>query len=210
MERISKLLALVVMVTAFASCGIFRKTKHKERHSLEEVVKRDCVAVETTTYNGEVKERESDKGTIVTERTTTSVTEKGGKSKVTIGKGDLKPGENYLRDSAGNEIKAVLDTLGKTLTLEITTKGERTETTVQERITENRDVSKEREESNEQKQEKQVAVAVDQRREEAQSQSSSESKPSIWGIFGNWIGIAVAVVIVLGFLLWYFGVKRRK
>jgi len=166
--------------------------------------------VETNVRIGEVKEREVDKGTIVTERTTTSVTEKGGKSKVTITKDDLKPGENYLRDSAGNEIKAVVDTLGKTLTVEITTKGQRTETTVQERITENRDVSKEREESNEQKQEKQVAVTVDQRREEAQSQSSSESKPSAWAIFGNWIGIAVAVVIVLGFLLWYFGIRKQK
>ena len=204
MERLSKVLALVVIVTAFASCGIFRKTKHKERHTIEEVVKRDCVSMENATKKGEVKQREVDKGSVVTERTTTSVTEKGGKSKVTIGKGDLKHGENYLRDSAGNEVKAVLDTLGKTLTLEITTKGERTETTVQERITEQKDATKEREEKQDETGSKQVAVAVDQRREETSSESSSESKPSFWGIFGNWIGISVAVVIVLGFILWYW------
>src|SRR5690606_9289823 len=143
---LSKILAMVVIVATVSSCGIFRKTKHKQKQGLEEVVKRDCVSAETSTRTGEVKARHVDKGTVITERTTTSVTEKGGKSKVTIGKGDLKPGENYLRDSAGNEIKAVLDTLGKTLTLELNVPDERTETTTNERITENRDNTRDREE----------------------------------------------------------------
>src|SRR5690606_16927446 len=192
MERISRILAMVVIVATISSCGIFRKTKHKQTQGLEEVVKSDCVSVERSTRTGEVKERHVDKGTVVTERTTTSVTERGGKSRVVIGKGDLKPGENYLRDSAGNEIKAVLDTLGKTLTLELNVPDERTETTTNERITENRDNTRDREEKQEQKQEKQTAVAVEQRREENTEVSSSESKPSFWGLMGNWIGIAVA------------------
>lgn len=200
---------MVVIVATVSSCGIFRKTKHKQKHSIEEVSKQESVSAETNTSKGEVKERSVDKGTVVTERTTTTVTEKGGKSRVTIVKGDLKPGENYLRDSAGNEIKAVLDTLGKTLTLELNVPDERTETTTNERITENRDNTRDREEKQEQKQEKQTAVAVEQRREENTEVSSSESKPSFWGLMGNWIGIAVAVVIVLGFMLWYFGVRRK-
>ncbi|MGO3195480.1 MAG: hypothetical protein ACTIKE_15810 [Sphingobacterium sp.] len=66
---------------------------------------------------GEVKSKEVDKGTTVTERTTTTKTTKGGPSSIVIKKGDLKNGENYLKDSAGNDVKAVLDTLKGTLSL---------------------------------------------------------------------------------------------
>jgi len=210
MERCSKLLAMVVIVATLASCGIFRKTKHKQRHEIEEVSKQESVSVEKSTTKGEVKERSVDKGTVVTERTTTSVTERGGKSRVTIGKGDLKPGENYLKDSAGNQIKAVLDTLGKTLMLEITTSPEKTTETISETITDNRDRTTDREERQEKKQERQVAVSVDSTRRESASESSSESKPSFWGIIGGWIGVALAVVLILVVLLWWFGVKRKK
>lgn len=203
-----RILAMVVIVATVSSCGIFRKTKHKENHTIEEVSKQESVSVETSTTKGEAKERNVDKGKVVTERTTTSTTTKGGKSGITIRKGDLKPGENYLKDSAGNEVKAVLDTLGKTLTLELNTPPETNTTTTKERITENRDETRDREENQEQQQEKQVAIREEQRREESTSESISDSKPSPWAVVGNWVGIAVAVVIVLGFMLWYWGRKK--
>ena len=207
--RLSKILALVVIVTAFASCGIFHKTKHKERQSLEEVVKRDCVVVNKESSKGEVRSKEIDKGTTVTERTTTTKTTKGGTSNLVIKKGDLKNGENYLKDSAGNDVKAVLDTLKGTLSLSLNTAPETTESTIKETITDKKDKTTDRGEKKETKQEKQIAVAVDSTRRESSSVSNSDSKPSVLGILSNYIGWAVAIVIVVIALVWWFFGKGR-
>ncbi|MGO3807431.1 MAG: hypothetical protein ACTJHT_14135 [Sphingobacterium sp.] len=208
--RLGKLLTLVVIVTAFASCGIFHKTKHKERQSLEEEVKRDCVVVSNEASKGQVKEQTIDKGKVVTERITTTTKERGGKTKLTIGKGELKPGENYIRDSAGNEVRAVLDTLGKTLTLELNTPPEKETKTEKETITEDKNNTTNREEKKENKQEKQAAISGENRREENSSVGDSESKPSPWAIFSNWIGLSVGIVIVVIALVWWFFGKGRK
>ncbi len=46
--------------------------------------------------------------------------------------------------------------------------------------------------------------------EQRKEAKESESKPSFWAIWGMWIGIACAVVIVIGFLLWWFFGLRKK
>ena len=202
---------MVAIVAAFASCGMLRKNKNKQSHQIETVAKRDSVEVSTATSSGEIKEQTIDKGTIVTQRETTTVTEKGGRSKITVKKGELKPGDNFLRDSAGQVVKAVLDTMANTLTFEINTPPERTTKTENETITEKKDQTKEREEKHEQKQEKQVAVTAEQRRSEKSSSTVSNSQPSATGIIGNWIGGAVAVLlVVIGLAWWFFGRNNNR
>lgn len=209
--RLSKLLAMVAIVVAFASCGTLRKNKNKQSQSIETVSKKDSLEVSTATSSGEVKEQVIDKGIVVTQRETTTVTEKGGKSKVILKKGDLKPGDNFLRDSAGQVVKAVLDTMSNTLTLEINTPTERSTKTEREIVTEKKDVTQQREDKQEQKQEKQVAVAAEQRRSDKSSSSMNSSQPSATGIIGNWIGLAIAILIVLiGAAWWFFGINKKK
>ncbi len=41
-------------------------------------------------------------------------------------------------------------------------------------------------------------------------EKASESKPSFWAIWGMWIGVGCAVVIVICFLLWWFGIKSNS
>ncbi|PVH26287.1 hypothetical protein [Sphingobacterium corticibacter] len=41
------------------------------------------------------------------------------------------------------------------------------------------------------------------KQEQRKEEKASESKPSFWSIWGMWIGIGCAVVIVNGFLLWF-------
>ncbi|WP_133228391.1 hypothetical protein [Sphingobacterium corticibacter] len=48
------------------------------------------------------------------------------------------------------------------------------------------------------------------KQEQRKEEKASESKPSFWAIWGMWIGIGCAVVIVTGFLMWRFGIKRNK
>ena len=158
-----------------------------------------------------IKEVEQDKGVVTTERETTTTTVKeGSKSKVVIKKDDLKPGENFLKDSAGQQIKAVLDTLNKTLTIEVTSKGETTTTNIKERITDQRDLSKERNESKQDSTNKQVANAQELNRRVSEESSSSESKPNVWAILMNNIGWGIAFLIILIGVLWWFfkGAKR--
>ncbi|MCL7987721.1 hypothetical protein M8998_07205 [Sphingobacterium sp. lm-10] len=42
------------------------------------------------------------------------------------------------------------------------------------------------------------------KQEQRKEEKMSESKPSFWAIWGMWIGIACAVVIVIGFSMWRF------
>jgi len=160
-----------------------------------------------------VQEREVDKGTVVTERqTTTTTTTEGSKGKAVIRKGDLKPGENFIpMDSAVGLIKAVLDTLNKTLTLEVATPPSKTESVVNERITEQRNATKERKEERQDTSSKQVAVQAEQARRVDQSSGESKSEPNIWAVFASKIGWAVAfLVILIGVCWWFFGIGRRK
>lgn len=208
-----KLLAMVVVLATFASCGIF-KNKSKQKHKLEivEGVKIEKKVEESSSSLTKVKEREIDKGTVVTERTTTATTTTvGNKGKVVIKKGDLKPGENYLRDSAGPLVKAILDTLNKTLTLEIDQPSTTTQSVTNEKIYENKDVSKEKEEEKQESANKQVALTVDSTRREIQQDSSSQSTPSTKGMLWFWIGLGVFVlmVVIIG-AWWFFGIGRRK
>lgn len=198
---------LAAIVVAFSSCGIFRKTKSSTKYSIQEVSKRDCVLVNSKISSVDIKERQVDRGTTVTDRTTTSVTEKGGKSKLTIGKDDLKPGDNVLIDSAGHQVKAVLDTLGRTLTLEINIPAEKTTTITNEHITDNRDHTTDKEQKEKDSAHNNLAVTSDQKRDEKLSTKVSESKPSATGIFSNWIGWTVCLLILICGVIW---VLRRK
>ena len=207
-----KLLALVVLLATLASCGSLRN-KSKQSASLEVVegVKIEQTISEQSGSSVDIKERELDKGVVTTERETTTTTVKeGSKSKVVIKKDDLKPGENFLKDSAGQQIKAVLDTLNKTLTIEVTSKGETTTTTTKERITDQRYLSKERNESKQDSTNKQIANTKEINRRVSEESSSSESKPNVWAILLNNIGWGVAfLIILLGVLWWFFkGAKR--
>ena len=208
MERISKLLLIAVTVAIVSSCGVFRnKSKHKDVQKVESTVRVEKKVEESTGSTVTVKETEIDKGTVVTERKTTTKTTSGGKSKLAIKKGDLKEGENFLRDTAGNMVRAVLDTLDKTLTLEFNMPVTTTETTTDERIREQRYNHKQREEESRDTTRKEVAVTVDSVRRETSEQSSSESSPNVWALFVNKIGWAVGLVVVVGFLLWWL--RRR-
>lgn len=208
MERISKLLLIVVTVAIVSSCGVFRnKSKNKDVQEVEAAVRVEKKVEESTGSTSVAKETEVDKGTVVTERKTTTKTTTGGKSKLAIKKGDLKDGENFLRDTAGNMVRAVLDTLDKTLTLEFNLPVTTTETTTDERIREQRDNHKQRDEESRDTTRKEVAVTVDSIRRETSAQSSSESSPNVWALFVNKIGWAVGLVAFIGFLLWWL--RRR-
>ncbi|TCV17149.1 hypothetical protein EDC17_101168 [Sphingobacterium alimentarium] len=207
-----RIIAMACVVCVLASCGSLRN-KSKQSASLEVVegAKVEQTINEQSGSNVDIKEVEKDKGVITTERETTTTTVKeGSKSKVVIKKDDLKPGENFLKDSAGQQVKAVLDTLNKTLTIEVTSKDETTTTNVKERITDQRDLSKERHESKQDSTNKQVANAQEVNRRVSEESSASESKPNVWAVFVSKIGWGVAfLIILLGVLWWFFrGAKR--
>ena len=207
-----KFLALVAVAVTLVSCGSLRN-KSKQSASLEvvEVAKVEQTINEQSGSTLNIKEVEQDKGVVTTERETITTTVKeGSKSKVVIKKEDLKPGENFLKDSAGQQVKAVLDTLNKTLTIEVTSKGETTTTNIKERITDQRDLSKERNESKQDSKNKQVANAQEVNRRVIEESSSSESKPNVWAVFVSKIGWGVAFLLILLGVLWWFFKGARK
>ncbi len=60
--------------------------------------------------------------------------------------------------------------------------------------------------------EKKDSVAKEAQKEVKEAEvKQSESKPSFWEIWGMWIGIRCAVVMVIGFLIWQFrkSIPRR-
>lgn len=206
-----KMVAMVVIVTALASCGVLRnKSKHNEKLEVSESAKVEVKKTETSASKVEVKEREQDKGVVTTEKeTTTKTIKEGSKGKFTIKKGDFKPGENYLpADSAFKMIKAILDTMANTLTIEVETPSEVTETTVKEKVTEHKDVTKEKDEKKQDTTNKQVATMTQNNRDEKIVKQDSESKPNIWAILVDHIGWGIAGVLIIGFLLWYFFRKK--
>ncbi len=207
-----RILAMAVIVMVIASCGTLRnKQKQLSDLKIVEGAKVEQTLTESTGSKVAVTEREVDKGTIVTEReTTTTTTREGSKISVTAKKEDLKPGENFLMDSAGHQIKAILDTLNKTLTIEVASKGETTTTNIKERITDQRDLSKERNESKQDSTNKQVANTNEMNRRVIEESSSSESKPNVWAVFVSKIGWGVVFLIILLGVLWWFFKGAKK
>ena len=206
-----KILAMACLVCVIASCGSLRnKSRSSEKLEIIEGAKLQQTTMEQSGSKVAVAEREVDKGTVVTERTTTTTTSRdGAKGTAVIRKGDLKPGENTIpMDSALGLIKAVLDTLNQTLTIEVTTPAAKSETVITERITERKDVDRERKEERQDTSSKQVATQVQSDRRENASGEENESKPNIWAVLVSKIGWGIAGVIVIGFVLWYF--FRRK
>ena len=204
---------MAVIVMVIASCGTLRN-KHKQSSALRVVegAKIERTLAESTGAKTEIREKEVDKGNIVTERETiTTTTREGSKIRVTAKKEDLKPGENFLRDSAGQQVKAILDTLNKTLTIEIETKPEVVEKVEKEKITERKDATKERQEEKRDSTNKQVARVEEQHRSQGQSTVSSESKPNVWAVFVSKIGWAVGILLVLiGGAWWFFGIGKKE
>jgi len=207
-----RILAMAVIVMVVASCGMLRN-KQKQSSSLKivEGAKVEHTLTESTGSKVAVTEKEVDKGTIVTEReTTTTTTREGSKIRVTAKKEDLKPGENFLMDSAGHQIKAILDTLNKMLTIEMETPEEVTKTTVKETTTERKDIRKERQEEKQDITNKQVATQAQVDRRESSATAESESKPNAWAVFVSKIGWGIALLIILvGIAWWLFGVRKR-
>lgn len=210
-----KIIAMACVMCVIASCGTLRnKSKSSEKLKVVEGAKLEQTTKEESGSKTVVQEREIDKGTVVTERTTTTTTTTdGSKGKAVIRKGDLKPGENIIpMDSAVGLIKAVLDTLNKTLTLEVTTPPSKTESVTNERITERKDVEKERKEERQDTSSKQVAVQAEQTRRVDQSSGESKSEPDKWAIFVSKIGWAIFCILVVIVLAWWFfgkGIKRK-
>lgn len=206
-----RIVAMVCVLCTFASCGSLRnKSKSSEKLKIKEGAKVEQTLKEHSGSKSVVQDREIDKGTVVTERqTTTTTSTEGSKGRAVIRKGDLKPGENIIpMDSAVGMIKAVLDTLNKTLTLEVTTPPSKKETVVNERITERKDVEKERKEERQDTSSKQVAVQAEHTRRFDKSSGESKSEPNIWAILMDHIGWGIAGVLVIGFVLWYFFRKK--
>ncbi|WP_293932496.1 hypothetical protein [Sphingobacterium sp. UBA6645] len=194
-----RILAMAVIVMVIASCGTLRnKQKQSSSWKIVEGAKVEQTLTESTGAKTEITEKEVDSGTVVTEReTTTTTTREGSKIRVTTKKEDLKPGENFLRDSAGQQVKAILDTHNKTLTIEIETKPERVEKGEKEKITERKDATKERQEEKQDSTNKQVATQAQADRRESSATAESESKPNVWAVFVSKIGWGIAFLVIL-------------
>ncbi len=203
---LNKLIASVVIVATFASCGIFRRsTKHIEKHSLEVVSKRDSSLSEGTQKDSLQRTVKVDKGTIVTETETTTVTEKkGGKVSGSIGVDKVKSGaEILLKDSAGFKILVQLDTLKQTLTVRSESPGEKVTQHTKQTVTENKDSKEESEKQGSDKIEKQVATSQEHRQKESTKIEDIQKEPKgsmmIWG--------AIGLLIVICGVIWFL---RRK
>ncbi|MDR2285103.1 MAG: hypothetical protein LBE37_17955 [Sphingobacterium sp.] len=203
---LNKLIASVVIVTAFASCDLFRKsTKHVEKHSLEVVSKRDSSLSEKTQKDSLKRTVKVDKGTIVTETETTTVTEKnGGKVSGTVSVDKVKSGAAILlKDSAGFKILVQLDTLKQTLTVKSESPGKKITQYTKQTVTENMDYKEESEKKVFEHVEKQVATSQEHRQKESTKIEDIQKEPKgtmmIWG--------AIGFLIVICGVIW--GVRRK-
>ena len=190
----------MVIVTAFASCGLFRKsTKHIEKHSLEVVSKRDSSLSEKTQKDSLQRTVKVDKGTIVTETETTTVTEKkGGKvsGSVAVDKA-LSGAEILLKDSAGFKILVQLDTLKKTLTVRSESPGERITQHTKQRVTEHKNATESSEKKGSEKAEKQVATSQEHRQKESTKIEDIQKEPKGTSFIYFWVAIGLAVCLVI-------------
>jgi len=162
---LNKLIASVVIVITFASCGLFRKsTKHVEKSSLEVVSKRDSSLSEKRQKDSLQRTVKVDRGIVITETETTTVTDKkGGKVSGSVPVDKVKSGaEILLKDSAGFKILVQLDTLKQTLTVRSESPGDKVTQHTKQTITEHKDATESREKQGSEKIEKQVAKGIDQ------------------------------------------------
>lgn len=206
---LNKIIASVVIVAAFASCGLFRKsTKHVEKSSLEVVNKRDSSLSEKTQKDSLQRTVKIDKGTIVTETETTVTTEKkGGKVSGSVGLDKVKSGaEILLKDSAGFKILVQLDTLKKTLTVRSEAPAEKTTSHTKQTVTERKDSKESSEKQGSEKVEKQVVISQEHRQKESSGVEDVTKEPK--GSMMIWLALGV-LLLVVGLLL-YFGIRPRK
>lgn len=196
---LNKLIASVVIVTAFASCGLFRKsTKHLEKHSLEVVSKRDSTLSEKTQKDSLQRTFKVDKGTIVTDTETTTTTEKkGGKVIGSVGVDKVRSGaEILLKDSAGFKILVQLDTLKQTLTVKSESPGDKITQHTKQTVTEHKDYKEESEKRGSEQVQKQVAVNHEQRQKESTKIEDIQKEPKGTSFIYFWVAIALAICLI--------------
>lgn len=203
---LNKLIASVVIVITFASCGLFRRSsKLVEKSSLEVVSKKDSSLSEKTQRDSLQRTVKVDRGVVVTEIENTTITEKkGGKiaGTVTVDKA-LSGAEILLKDSAGFKILVQLDTLKQTLTVLSESPGGIQTSHTKKTITEHKDQSESNEKKGSEKQEKQVATSQEYRQRESYSTEEVKKEPK--GSMLIWIALG-GLLFVIGLILFL----RRK
>ncbi|WP_286778972.1 MULTISPECIES: hypothetical protein [Sphingobacterium] len=199
---LNKLIASVVIVITFASCGLFRKsTKHVEKSSLEVVSKRDSSLSEKRQKDSLQRTVKVDRGIVITETETTTVTDKkGGKVSGSVPVDKVKSGaEILLKDSAGFKILVQLDTLKQTLTVRSESPGDKVTQHTKQTITEHKDATESREKQGSEKIEKQVATYQDHRQKESTKIQDIQKEPKgsmmIWGAIG-------LLILICGLIWW--------
>ncbi|WP_343321428.1 hypothetical protein [Sphingobacterium multivorum] len=200
MGRLSKVLAMVVIVAAFASCGLFRKsTKHVEKSTLEVVSKRDSSLSEKTQKDSIQRTIKTDQGITITETETTTITKKpGGKLNASVDLDKLKSGEEMLlKDSAGFRISAILDSVNNRLSIKSEAPSEEKTENKKERKSEYNNKKESNEKKGSEQVQKQVAVSHEQRQKESTKIEDIQKEPK--GSMLIWLGIG-ALVFVIGFL----------
>ncbi len=190
----------MVIVVTFASCGLFKKsTKHVEKSSLEVVSKRDSSLSEKTQKDSLQRTVKVDKGTVVTETETTTVTEKkGGKvsGSVPIDK-VLSGAEILLKDSAGFKILVQLDTLRNAFTVRSESPGEKITHHTKQTVTENKDYKEESENNGSEHVEKQVATSQEHRQKESTKIEDIQKEPKGTSFIYFWVAIALAACLII-------------
>ncbi|WP_313266518.1 hypothetical protein [Sphingobacterium sp.] len=197
---LNKLIASVVIVITFASCGLFRKsTKHVEKSSLEVVNKRDSSLSEKTQKDSLQRTVKVDKGTVVTETETIVTTEKkGGKvsGSVPVDKA-LSGAEILLKDSAGFKILVQLDTLRNAFTVRSESPGEKITQHTKQTVIENKDYKEESEKRGSEQVQKQVAVNHEQRQKESTKIEDIQKEPKGTSFIYFWVAIALAACLII-------------
>lgn len=190
----------MVIVTAFASCGLFRKsTKHVEKHSLEVVSKRDSSLSEKTQKDSLSRTVKVDRGTIITETETTTVTEKkGGKVSGSVPVDKVLSGaEILLKDSAGFKILVQLDTLRNAFTVRSESPGEKITQHTKQTVTENKDYKEESENKGSEHVEKQVATSQEHRQKESTKIEDIQKEPKGTSFIYFWVAISLAACLII-------------
>ena len=201
------MLASVIIVITFASCGIFKRSeKHTQKTSLEVLDRRGSTL--TTKVKKDSLERtiKVDKGVIITETETTKITEKkGGIIKGSVDLEKLKTGlEILIKDSAGFKISMLLDTLTQQLTTKSESPGEKVTENTKSKTTQNKNNKEEKEKSGSSEENKQIATSQEHRQKESVKVEDKKSEPK--GSSFIWF----AVAIVVGVLLLIWGLKKIK